>query len=245
MAVLADEDVLLHMVAHLLSIDSDLCAELSSEDGSAAWQEQGSGIVHFVQSRHDSSVRVMMHHAWAPAHILLNHPVTHPSQRNLVTRVPMHRAPARASGGEADLFCAYLAADYSRGRQENRLVALRFDTAHTAKEFERMLDSCLHGAAHSRGPAPPQPVSLCTHACKQTSKLLSKCVPACTQAGKHARKQASKQASMHAYRHAYTRRNSLQRPASKAAATGSFSSKATEASGITATCLLLRLPATW
>jgi len=199
MAVLADEDVLLHMVAHLLSIDSDLCAELSSEDGSAAWQEQGSGIVHFVQSRHDSSVRVMMHHAsmrsaGAQLDLLLNHPVTRPSrasvsseaEQNLVTRVPMHRAPPRASGGEADggetdLFCAYLAADYSRGSQENRVVALRFDTAHTAKEFERMLDSCLHGAAHSRGSAPPQPVSLCTHACMQTSTLLSMCVPACTQ----------------------------------------------------------------
>ena len=32
------------------------------EDGSSAWQEQGSGVVHIVQSRHDSSVRVMMHH---------------------------------------------------------------------------------------------------------------------------------------------------------------------------------------
>ena len=190
MAVQGDEKVLLCMCADLLGM---------SEDGSTAWQEQGSGIVYFVQCRHDSSVRVMMHHAskrsaGAQLDLLLNHPVTRPSrasvssdaEQNLVIRVPMHRAPPRASGGEADggeadLFCAYVAADFSRGSQENRLVALRFDTAHAAKEFERMLDSCLHGAAHSRGSAPPQPVSLCTHACMQTSTLLSMCVPACTQ----------------------------------------------------------------
>jgi len=32
------------------------------EDGSSAWQEQGSGVVHIVQSRNDSSVRIMMYH---------------------------------------------------------------------------------------------------------------------------------------------------------------------------------------
>ena len=132
--VLPDELVLLLVRACLLSV----CG-----NGSAVWQEHGSGVVRVVQCRNDSSVRVMMHHASKKSagdqlDLLLNHPVTLPSKSDLVTKVQMDRAP----GGEGDLalFVVYMAADFSRGWQENPLVALRFATAQDAKEFERILD---------------------------------------------------------------------------------------------------------
>ena len=132
--VMDDEDMVMSVPAHLQWVHAD---------GSAVWQEQGSGVVRVLQCRHDGSVRVMMHHdskrsAGAQLDCLLNHPVTHSSKRDLVTKVQMDRAP----GGEGDLalFVVYLAADFSRGSQENPLVALRFATAQDAKEFERILD---------------------------------------------------------------------------------------------------------